>query len=121
MKLKQLVGLITALLLFAIITALLLFAISSNARELYVPSTAARARMLPVRGSYRLDDDCVLVFQNYTNKNLALTITAIDETSKRTNTCLVDLAGGTTKEIDLLKDWILTPDDRVRVEMVNPQ
>jgi hypothetical protein len=89
-----------------------------------------RERELPVRASYRISDDCILVFQNYSKENLSLTVTAKDEINNlwredphpaRTNACQFDLAGGTTKDIDLLAGWRITTDDRIRVEIVNPK
>jgi hypothetical protein len=89
-----------------------------------------RDRDLPVRVSYRMGDDCILVFQNYSKENLPLTVTAKDEISNdwhenvhpaRTNSCQFTLAGGATKEIDLLAGWRITTDDRIRVEISNPK
>ena len=79
----------------------------------------APARMLRVRTNYRIADDCILVLHSYATNTLSLTVTAIKETSKRTNTCRVDLDPGVTKELDLLQGWILVPDDRARVEIVS--
>ncbi len=90
---------------------------------------ARMARMVPVRISYRIADDCVIALQSNATNTLSLTVTAIEDASEwetkatvpRTNTCQVDLKAGETKEIDLLRGWILIPDDRVRVEVADPR
>ena len=60
-----------------------------------------KTREFPVGVSYRMSDDCILVFKSYTNSVLSLTVTAKDETPRRTNTFQFDLAGGATKEVAL--------------------
>jgi len=78
------------------------------------------ARELPVSVSHRMSDDCILVFKSHTNNVLSLIVTAKDESPRRTNTFQFDLAGGATKEI-ALAGWIITSDDRIRVEIVDPK
>jgi hypothetical protein len=80
-----------------------------------------KSRELPVDASYQMGDDCVLVLKSSAKEKLSLTVTAINWTSNRTNACQVDLAGGETKEVDLLAGWIFTPDDRVQFKIVNPK
>jgi len=88
-----------------------------------------REHELPVWTSYRMSDDCILVLHSYATNSLSLTVTAIKEASQwetkvifpRTNSCQVNLAAGEAKDLDLLQGWILTPDDRVRIEIVNPK
>lgn len=76
-----------------------------------------RESMLPVRASYRIADYCVLVLTNYSTNSLSLTVTAIKEEFPRTNSIHVDLDASAAKELDFLEDWILTPEDRIRVEI----
>ena len=100
-----------------------------NEKEIALQEKKDRERELPVWTSFRVGDDCIPVLHNYATKSLSLTVTAIKEASQwatkvtfqRTNSCQVDLAAGESKDLDLLQGWILTPDDRVRIEIVNPK
>lgn len=82
---------------------------------------AYKSNELPVAASVRMGDDCVLVLASHAKEILSLTVTAINWTSNKTNTCQLDLAGGETKAVDLLAGWIFTPDDRVQFKVENPK
>jgi hypothetical protein len=80
-----------------------------------------RELQLPVKVSHRIGDDCILVIHSYTNADLSLTVKAVREGSPKTNSCSLNLGGGTSKELNLLAGWVLTPEDQVRVEIVSPR
>ncbi len=81
----------------------------------------AQSSNLPVNASVRMGDDCVLILASQAKEILSLTVTAINWTSHKTNTCQLNLAGGETKAVDLLAGWIFTPDDRVQFKVENPK
>ena len=82
---------------------------------------ADKSNELPVAASVRMGDNCVLVLKSDTSEKLSLTVTAINWTSNKTNSCQMDLAGGESKTVDLLAGWTFTPDDRVQFKIENPK